>query len=244
MPKNSHGYPIADLQYVGGIGVNGIYKIDSPASKNMSSNIYVANYFDIDSAKNYRLNSTSNATGLVTADLPPAFALKANKFLGSTGGTTSFGSGTGAGATALAIPGSSPALHAIGLSLGVNTGNPYYEYNCLDRDRELIARIRVLVRSWDTKSQFGVATSYTPNYLEEGGVGTTAPFHDRLVWGDLFFNYTDNTGTSVRKSWANSAGTASCSQQVPSSSGSYTSTTLPCQTDNLSYLDGFPLDFQ
>ena len=63
----------------------------------------------------------------------------------------------------------------------------FYEFQCLDTAKELKARIRVLVRSWDTAGFKGVSTGpYVSNYGWEPSPFTFQPMHDFLVWDDIF----------------------------------------------------------
>lgn len=63
-----------------------------------------------------------------------------------------------------------------------STRNPYYQFGCVDRADDYIARIRILVRSWDKTSNFTAQSNpYNPGTPEpQFGTG----FHDRSVWDD------------------------------------------------------------
>ncbi|MCU1293737.1 MAG: hypothetical protein JWP08_2587, partial [Bryobacterales bacterium] len=168
--------------------------------------------------------SAGNVAGISAKDFPPAVNQLANDFLN--------------GGSLLPIPGT--ALSSTGFSISNHFPQPYYTYTCYDQHKEVLARIRLMVRSWDNLNQINSATSYAPNYAQEGGVGDNAPNHDFLMWGDLFFNYTDTASVAVRKSWANSGAVAACGT-TPSISSTYA--TPPCRNSTsagISYKDGFP----
>lgn len=48
----------------------------------------------------------------------------------------------------------SSAPNAVQGPAGFPTGNPWYEFDCLDPAEDLVARIRVMVRSWSSNAQF------------------------------------------------------------------------------------------
>jgi hypothetical protein len=226
-PLDINGFPTTEVFY-SAAGLNSIYTIPSPISKGLNTNMYLANYFDIATTKNYNtFDATVNNTGILATDFPPAFNQAANAIL-----TTN---------NDIPIPGSAPAINSTGLSISSYSPRPYYEYTCYDKYKEVISRIRVMVRSWDVKSQIGTATDFTPGYGIEGGVGATAPLHDFLIWGDLFFNYADTTGAALRKSWANTGvGQANCGTPLTPIQNVY-STAGACRKGGYtSYLNGFP----
>lgn len=217
-PKSSLGLPVADIYYVDGTGMNSVY---TPKRSYMSfNNLYLANYFDI--------ATTTDYNNLSTADYPPAFVQAANPYIAEQG----------TGAHDIVITDSDDGTGTEIIATGFNgnlSGDPFYSFDCYDEYRERVARIRVMVRSWDTTSQLNTSTDYTPDYGVEGGVGGSSGKHDFTVWGDLFFNYTDGTAQAlpagaIRKSWANTAA-AECSN----TSGPFT-----CREGYSSYTDGFP----
>ena len=228
MAKTSDGLPTRAIINVGGVGINGIYTIASPHSKNFNSNFYIANYFDIETSKNYNpYDLVLNSGGLQTNDYPPAFFQAANPYLNNL--------------NSISIPNTAISVtYPVGSTLLAYNGDPFFTYTCYDNYKETVARIRVMVRSWDTASQLNTATSYTPNYLQETGVGATTALHDFQIWGDLFFNYTDNSGTTLRTSWANTPGGQVSCTTLSSVSNIYT--TSPCRVPAvlLSPSDGFP----
>jgi hypothetical protein len=59
--KDAGGFPIADLYFVKGTGLNSTYEIKSPLSKGLGSNVHIANYF---------ISSTDYHTG--NAEFPAA----------------------------------------------------------------------------------------------------------------------------------------------------------------------------
>lgn len=230
MDKDALGFPLAKWFFVKGVGLNGVYDIKAPFSKGLLSNVYAANYFDIAADDDY--------SSVATIDMPPAFSQAANRYLANTS-TNSFG--TGADADAIVIPSSDSTaggavvpVNVTGMEHIALTSQPFYSYTCLNRNQEVLARIRVMVRSWDKTSQYDTETNYTPDYSAEGGVGGTLPNHDRMIWGDLFFNYSNGTVQSlptgaVRKSRNSTIG-ADCTGAV-----------FPCQAGYSSFDDGFPL---
>jgi hypothetical protein len=71
-----------------------------------------------------------------------------------------------------------------------NGTSPYYEFDCLDSAGDYNARIRMMIRSWDTVSNFTNDTN-PYNYLDSqtSNYGTQAtfntPYHDHNDWYDL-----------------------------------------------------------
>ena len=65
---------------------------------------------------------------------------------------------------------------------GVPNGHAYYEFACLDRADDYIARIRVLVRSWDTMAGF---TAQSNPYTSGNDPVFGFPWHDVGVWMDV-----------------------------------------------------------
>lgn len=71
------------------------------------------------------------------------------------------------------------------------SGTPYYHFACVDSAGDYIARIRVLIRSWDTMVDFTAK-----NNPYNSGSETNFPdqyWHDKLIWKDLF----DGSGAEV-----------------------------------------------
>jgi len=63
-------------------------------------------------------------------------------------------------------------------------GFPYYEFNCRDRADDVIARIRLLIRAWDTLADFENKNPYVPATSgTEPQFGET--WHDRTNWTDV-----------------------------------------------------------
>jgi hypothetical protein len=58
----------------------------------------------------------------------------------------------------------------------------YYQFGCMDRAGDYIARIRVLVRSWDETSDFTAQSNPYNPLSSEPEFGT--PYHDYHVWDD------------------------------------------------------------
>jgi hypothetical protein len=217
---DKRGFPIGKIYYVDGTGANDINKVASPQSREDTTNLFVANYFDIDPLRNYFAQSTANPLGLRASDYPPGLRPTANSFMDDT--------------STIPIPGSG-GLFVSGAIAEPTPPQPFYQYTCYDRYMEVISRIRVMVRSWDTESQIGSASSYSPNHDYETDIGDTdEPLHDMGVWGDYFFNYfngdSQTSGDSVRLSRPNT--TTECSAGPV-----YTNA---CQVGYSSYTDGFP----
>jgi hypothetical protein len=64
--------------------------------------------------------------------------------------------------------------------------NPYYEFVCADTAEDTIARIRVLIRSWDTVTNFTAKSNpYTDPTTLEPGFNSDYILHDRSVWTDM-----------------------------------------------------------
>jgi hypothetical protein len=222
------GFPATSFFFVAGTGINQADEIKTEGARSASL-FQIANYFDIATTRNYGFeHSVINPLGIRPVDLPPAFSPAANQFLAAAG-------------TPIPIPLSSPAIDATNHE-AAGTTFPFFEYACLNQYKEIRARIRVMVRPWDSIDQLGSATAYTPNYLVEGGVGGTDPMHDLLTWNEIFFNYTDNSGDSVRQSWRNTGAIGDC-VTTNDLAQSYTATTLPCRTSYTDYLSGFPGEF-
>jgi hypothetical protein len=188
--KDANGFPEPDIYYVAGVGLNGVYNVASPQTKKFASNVYVANYFSVDDSSTY--------------DNPALWPAGFNPNNNNAVGTMSGAGGT----TAPGAPFSSfwPSSHPLfGPYTGTFTagpyggaGQPFYQYICWNRDREALARIRVMIRSWD--SGMYVTSNNIPNlYAGEGynpgtvinpfgGSGANAfsdPLHDYMIWEDL-----------------------------------------------------------
>jgi hypothetical protein len=67
--------------------------------------------------------------------------------------------------------------------LDTYTGNPYYEFSCLDDAKELTARIRVRIREWNEVAEFENGSSGDPDTtgLEPNW---STPVNDFLDWDD------------------------------------------------------------
>jgi hypothetical protein len=64
--------------------------------------------------------------------------------------------------------------------------NPFYEFLCTDGAEDQIARIRVMIRSWDTVSNFtAMSNPYTDPTTNEPGFNSDFFLHDRSVWTDF-----------------------------------------------------------
>jgi hypothetical protein len=73
-------------------------------------------------------------------------------------------------------------LPATTVPTGLSQESLYYQFGCMDRADDYIARIRVIVRSWDETSDFTAQFNpYNPG-ANEPGFGST--YHDRAVWDD------------------------------------------------------------
>jgi hypothetical protein len=74
-------------------------------------------------------------------------------------------------------------------------GQDSYEFRCEDRAFEVINRIRVYIRSWNTYADFlaygsSNGVTYNPNVIGPEGtncVGVAGDCHDRLKWDDIPF---------------------------------------------------------
>lgn len=68
---------------------------------------------------------------------------------------------------------------------------PYYELDCLDSGYDILARVRVQIRSWDTVAGFTAESNpYTAG--DESGFGGTHPWHNFEVWQDLETGFPDD----------------------------------------------------
>lgn len=66
------------------------------------------------------------------------------------------------------------------------SGYPYYEFGCMDKAGDYIARIRVMIRSWDTISGFSSNSNpYTSGYEPQ----FNDRWHDATVWKDVLDGY-------------------------------------------------------
>lgn len=62
---------------------------------------------------------------------------------------------------------------------------PYYEFGCVDGADDYVARIRVIIRGWDSVAGFNAnANPYTDPTTHEPGFNSDYYVHDRSVWGD------------------------------------------------------------
>ncbi len=70
-------------------------------------------------------------------------------------------------------------------------GNPYLRFECLDNNDEVIARIDVLIRKWNTTGQIALAASGDPNVGSPGDspVTESSPFGEK--WLDDYFDWAD-----------------------------------------------------
>jgi hypothetical protein len=69
---------------------------------------------------------------------------------------------------------------------GALQANPYYEFGCLDEAADYIARIRLVIRSWDSIEEF---TSKSNPYSSGNEPQYGSPWHDKGVWKDYPTNY-------------------------------------------------------
>ena len=64
--------------------------------------------------------------------------------------------------------------------------NPYHQFTCYDRDREILARIRLMVRDWNTPDEFALGAAGNPDEVgNETGVGAGTPNNDYNDWEDF-----------------------------------------------------------
>lgn len=100
-----------------------------------------------------------------------------------------------------------------------NTGSqvaaqPYYEFGCVDAAADYIARIRVIIRAWDTVSRW---TAYSNPYMT-GSSTFNANWHTYDIWRDVIFGWgsygsggTRSLGTVAPAAAAYGTGTAASS---------------------------------
>jgi hypothetical protein len=111
-----------------------------------------------------------------------------NLYLGNYWNPTYFQrNGVETGSFPLADTGNVPkALTPLTLSGATDVVQPYYDFLCMDKADDTVARIRVLVRSWDTVSNFTAQSNpYTDPTTHEPGFNPDYFLHDRGVWNDF-----------------------------------------------------------
>jgi hypothetical protein len=174
--KSGKMFPTSDLYYIKDVGKNNSTIIPAPFIKELRSNLYLANFF-------YSTNYNDSST------YPASFNTAKHTKLN-----------TSASMNVLKSPGSSSGTYTLYSKIGV----PFYEYRCYDNAQEVIARIRVLIRSWHTKINFDtLPTSYSSpvNYLT-GLTHESAPFNnfffeDHLIWDQIFPVITQASSPSI-----------------------------------------------
>ncbi len=179
--KTRDGFPKADLYYIEGIGLNGKYVVPSPLSKELSSNFYVANYF----------TSTSYSENIVNSPGPPCVETR-NPYTGEltvTGSCVALFSLDDPATSSYddldhfpaafrlknnpTVPAAKPSVASDPYGHLDRVSQPFYEYRCLNRAREVLYRIRLMVRSWNILGQAGVAG--LGSYGNDQDVGLNPP---------------------------------------------------------------------
>ena len=167
--KDKNGFPEPIMHYISAVGENAVYTVASPISKQFVSNIYLANYFDASTTNGYNDTTTyppayypSNAL-IPTTPPPPGGGLPPD----------------------ITVPTMTAGVYQAPNQTEALPSQPFFQYTCWNRDKEAIARIRVMVRSWDTTGEIGVATSYGPNNNQENPPFNGSPMHDYYIWYDF-----------------------------------------------------------
>lgn len=124
-------------QLVPTAGLQDSLTISSPESQPGRNVVYVANYFDRD---DHAGNNAQGVAALESIDLD----LNNDGIIDNNLGAA-FHSGP-------YVPGDVSATASAPINLAI--GFPYYQIDCLDHDFELKAQIRVLIREWNTNSNF------------------------------------------------------------------------------------------
>jgi hypothetical protein len=114
--KSLAGFPIGTIQFIEGMGKNGVMEVPSllqlnTDSRKAGSNLYAANFFNFNFA-GYVASGSPGPVPSPFLSAPRAFSAEGRKKLGGA-----------------------PA--------------PFYEVQCLNRSREILARIQVQVREWN-----------------------------------------------------------------------------------------------
>lgn len=89
-----------------------------------------------------------------------------------------------------ALTGTLPAAGTVGLNYMTAAPNldPYYTYSCRDQAGDILARMRIMIRSWDTVANFTATSNpYTNPLTLQPGFNKS--FHDAGVWEDYGTNY-------------------------------------------------------
>jgi hypothetical protein len=176
---SANGYPESSQYTLDGVGLNSTYVIQAPGQRTsvqLSSNAYISNYW------------VSTATPTGTGNSYPLVASG-----GFTGAPLALVGPLLSSATPPVDPGCSP--------FGNNgdvfcTGNPWYQFECLDQAEDLIGRVRVMIRSWTSEAQFSGFVAANGVGLGASGLGSfifnlsgaepapyiDQPFEDRETW--------------------------------------------------------------
>jgi hypothetical protein len=160
-----NGYPKATLFTLDGNSLNSTYTVASPLSQGLGSNVYVSNFWQSGVTNNYPLTAYNSAAGAPNAMQGPGL----NAAVYSSG---------------CYHPSAAPAGDYI------CTGNPWYEFDCLDAAQDNVARIRVMVRSWTYEANFQnfIATQNnspatgTYNYWGPEPLFPDQPIEDKQTW--------------------------------------------------------------
>ncbi len=187
---DTQGFPMEDLFFVVGTGINSTYTIASPHSKGLTGNLYASNYF---SSPNYDDPTTYPNSFRLSNNTSTPLVLPA---------TTTYPIGF------FPTSASQPQYLTI-------DANPFYQYTCYDHAMEVKARIRLLVRSWDAESSWSISPPSLPKIYQVNinacavqGIASAIPsppnplncqdlvhdsVHDFQVW-DQYFPITPISG--------------------------------------------------
>ena len=162
-PKDSNGIPTESIAYVSGTGSIGEIKVPSPMSRGKKSNIWMSNHYthasvSSETTHHRAFDSDTAATGVDA---------KSNIVAAADVAAYNTGAGTATDYTTAAA-----------------AAQPYYEFNCYDRQFEIKARIRLIVRSWDYRTNvIGTAANWSSSSDSETAFPSLK--HDKSTFHDF-----------------------------------------------------------
>ena len=190
------GFPVPLVYPALGTGQNIAYTVAAPTHTPRGSNLYVANFWnpaDIQAGTPGNpffppafLRGDLSATGpAINTNLPNALLYTTDPL--NLFAFTKALSGGVAGFLPQNGPAGAQTVNTVGVA-SPGSLNPYYMMGCLDAAGDYKARIRILIRSWDTVTGW---TQFTNPYTGGGATEPTFldPVHDWITWTDMPTTY-------------------------------------------------------
>ncbi|MBI3543237.1 MAG: hypothetical protein HY075_08200 [Deltaproteobacteria bacterium] len=208
--KDANSNPLNTIMTTFVSGTNTVYKIDAPIKRVAPTVLSVANYWE---PRDVTQSAVPVAPAVGNLAFPPNDGVNWCDGLGVVTGFVPDHNGCGS-VSAIPVPmnnnvqlingstiqnvnvrtrtgGAAPTFSAGAFANVVYPGmfqthaQPYYEFQCLDSAGDYLARIRVLIRSWDTVAGFTAATN---PYNVAAGVYTDSfggLWHGQTIWRDV-----------------------------------------------------------